>query len=236
MLSMAWREMNVCDERRKFINDWLKREFTFSELCIRFGISRKTGYKFLNRFRLEGNASFMDESRARLTQVDATSNKMIELLLNIKHRYPLWGPRKVRDFLILNAQTDLPATSTIGNIFKQHGLVKPRKTRLKTPPHTQPLKQCNAPNVVWSADFNLGDGQICHPLTITDNYSRYLLSCFAMPGPRLLECKQEFHRIFAKYGLPDAIRTDNGQPFAGLCVGGLTQLSIWWLKLGITPE
>jgi putative transposase len=240
VLSMAWRENSVCDERRKFINDWLKREFTLSELCLRFGISRKTGYKLLNRFRLEGEQSFIDRSRARLTQAHATSSEMKELLLRIKHRYPLWGPRKVRDFLILNGQTSLPATSTIGDIFKQHGLVKPRKTRLKTPPHTKPLKHCNAPNVVWSADFKgqfkLGNGQMCYPLTITDNYSRYLLSCLAMPGPRLFESKKEFQRIFEEYGLPDAIRTDNGQPFAGLCIGGLTQLSIWWLKLGITPE
>lgn len=237
---MGWREIDVCDERRKFIADWFNREFTFSELCKRFGISRKTGYKLIERFRCEGDDAFQDHSRARLVQSHAVPLEMQLELLNAKARYPLWGPRKIRDLLIQNGHRELPASSTVGDIFKRHGLVKPRKIRRKTPSHLLPLKDCTAPNIVWSADFKgqfkLGNGEYCYPLTITDNYSRYLFSCHGMHRPTLLESMKVFRRIFDEFGLPEAIRTDNGQPFAGLCIGGLTQLSIWWLKLGIIPE
>jgi transposase InsO family protein len=237
---MGWRELDVCDERRKFIEDWLKREFTFIGLCNRFGISRKTGYKLLQRFRREGDNAFQDQSRARVSQAHAISSDMELKLLNTKARYPLWGPRKIRDFLIQTGHVGLPASSTVGDIFKRHGLVKSRKIRRKSPPHLLPLKHCVAPNIVWSADFKgqfeLGNGQYCYPLTITDNYSRYLFSCHAMSSPILAESMKVFRRAFEEYGLPEAIRTDNGQPFAGLSVGGLTQMSIWWLKLGIIPE
>lgn len=238
---MGWQESAAVDERRKFIDDWLKREYSFSELCNRFKISRKTGYKLLDRFRSEGDIAFHDRSRARLSQSHALSKQVTQELLMIKSRYPLWGPRKIRDFLaIQNGLVKLPSASTIGDLFKRHGLVKPRKTRRKTPPHTMPLNHCNAPNNVWSADFKghfeLGNSQYCYPLTITDNYSRYLFSCHAMKSPTLNESIKVFRHVFEEYGLPDAIRTDNGQPFAGLCIGGLSQLSIWWLKLGIIPE
>ena len=168
------------------------------------------------------------------------SDVTVQKLLELKARYPLWGPRKIRDLLIHRGSSDLPAASTIGNVLKQHGLVTPRKKRLKTPPHSLPLKHCAAPNMVWSADFKgqfqLGNLEYCYPLTISDNYSRYLFSCHAMKGPTLAESMKIFHRVFQEHGLPDAIRTDNGQPFAGLGIGGLTQMSIWWLKLGIIPE
>lgn len=238
---MSWHESGVIDERRKFIDAWLKREFSFKELCERFKISRKTGYKLLARFRSEGDTAFRNRSRARLAQAHALSDQMVGELLVLKARYPLWGPRKIRDFLIIQNGLDKPpAASTIGDLFKRYGLVKPRKTRRKTPPHTIPLKHCNAPNRVWSADFKgqfeLGDGQYCYPLTITDNYSRQVLACHALKSPNLSESIKVFQRVFEQYGLPDAIRTDNGQPFAGLGIGGLSQLSIWWLKLGIIPE
>lgn len=204
---MVWRKSAVIDERRRFIEDWLKREFSFSDLCERFQISRKTGYKLLDRFRHEGDKAFCDRSRARLSQVHALPAAMVHKLLDLKARYPLWGPRKIRDFLIHEGFLPFPAASTIGDLFKRHGLVKPRTPRRKTPPHTQPLIHCDQPNRVWSLE-----------------------------SPNLSESMKVFRRVFEEYGLPDAIRTDNGQPFAGLGIGGLTQLSIWWLKLGIMPE
>jgi putative transposase len=132
------------------------------------------------------------------------------------------------------------AISTVSNILKQAGLVKPRKRHCKTPPYTLPFQECLGPNLVWSADykgqFKTDDGQLCYPLTVTDNYSRYLLGCKALRHPDYSGTKPVFEAIFKKYGLPAAIRTDNGAPFASTGLGGLSRLSVWFIKLGIKPE
>ncbi len=238
---MTWQETKTYEEKRRFIEDWMEREHTFKRLCERYGVSRKTGYKLVNRFMAEGGKSFEEKSRSRHHHPNATPNHVIQELLSLKHRYPHWGPKKINLFLEQErAGKDWPAPSTIGDILKKHGLVKSRKRRRQIPAHSQPLRHFLGSNDVWSADFKgqfkLGDGKYCYPLTMTDNYSRFILTCDALARPThdgVIPC---FERVFREYGLPDAIRTDNGQPFAGCGIGGLTRLSIWWLKLGITPE
>ncbi|WP_064276706.1 integrase core domain-containing protein [Fluoribacter gormanii] len=237
---MIWQNTQAETEKLKFIGDWLKKEFDFTDLCKRYGISRKTGYKLINRYQEEGEQALKPRSHARHHHPNVTAYDKQSRLLALKHRYPKWGPVKLRDWLLLNEPHEKwPAASTIGDILKNNGLVKPRKYRKKVAAHTEPFSACEAPNHIWSADFK-GQFRVgkpyCYPLTITDNYSRFLLVCDGLLGPRLKETMEGFKKAFIEYGLPDAIRTDNGQPFAGLGIGALTSLSIWWLKLGIMPE
>jgi putative transposase len=240
VLPMTWQATDERREKIKFIGDWLKGEYSFIDLCRRYEISRKTGYKLINRFKEEGETAVQALSHARHNHPNATAYEKQERLISLKHRYPKWGPEKIRDWLLLNEPNkEWPASSTIGEILKKHGLVKPRKYKKRVPAHSEPFLECNESNRVWSADykgqFRVGE-PYCYPLTITDNYSRFLFMCKGLDGPKLKETMEGFRQVFIEYGLPDAIRTDNGQPFAGLSVGGLTRLSIWWLKLGIMPE
>jgi putative transposase len=186
-------------------------------------------------------AAFKERSRAPLNIPHKTPEAIEAKLLALKYRYPYWGPSMIRDFLIREGIEGLwPAASTIGEIFKRHGLVKPRKLRKKAAAHSEPLKHCVAPNQVWSADFKgqfrLKNEKYCYPLTMTDNYSRFLFLCEGLDSPNCNDAMRCYEKVFREYGFPDSIRTDNGQPFAGLAVGGLTRLSIWLLKLGIMPE
>jgi putative transposase len=240
VLSMNWKNTDEYKERIKFIGDWLKDEFSFSDLCKRYGISRKTGYKLINRYKEEGGLSLHHRSHARHHHPNATSHKVQQRIIELKHRFPKWGPEKLRDWLLLNENHQLwPAASTIGDILKKHGLVKTRRYRNNVPAYSQPFAECIAPNDVWSADFKgqfrVG-GIYCYPLTISDNHSRFLLTCKGLEHPSLKETMPGFKQAFIEFGLPNAIKTDNGQPFAGLSIGGLTLLSIWFLKLGIMPE
>jgi putative transposase len=238
---MAWHETGTEKERLRFFNDWKNRKYSMTELCIKYGISRKTGYKFVNRICVEGEKAVHDRPRTKFTYPNITKYEVVEELLEAKRRHINWGPAKIRDYLkINNPHLVLPATSTVGSIFRQHGLVKPRKKRLQIPAYTQPLSHAQENNSVWSVDFKgqfkLGNGELCYPLTISDNFSRYLICCESLANPTLEGSRRVFEKIFEIYGLPDAIRSDNGQPFAGTGILGLTQLSVWWLKLGIKHE
>lgn len=239
---MVWRNTNSKCEKIKFIGDWLKEEFKFSDLCKKYGVSRKTGYKLINRYEAEGEQVLKEKSHARHHHPNETEDEIKQRILDLKYRYPNWGPEKLRNWLMRDdPASNWPAISTMGDILKRHGLVKKRKYRKHVPAHSAPFSECDAPNVVWSADFKgqfrLGrNGPYCYPLTVSDNYSRFLLACEGLERPTLAATIKCFKKIFAEYGLPDAIKTDNGQPFAGVGIGGLTQLSIWWLKLGIIPE
>ena len=240
VLSMSWKNTDEHKERIKFIGDWLKEEFSFTDLCKRYEISRKTGYKLINRFKEEGELALRPRSHARHSHPNATPHVVQKRLIELKHRFPQWGPDKLRDWLLLNeGHLTWPAVSTIGDILKKHGLVKARKYRKRVPAHSEPFAACSAPNDVCSADFKgqfkVG-GVYCYPLTISDNYSRFLLVCKGLKHPSLKETMIGFEQAFIEFGLPNAIKTDNGQPFAGLSIGGLTHLSIWLLKLGIMPE
>lgn len=238
---MSWKKSSIKEEKQKFLNEWLKKEFTFKELCERYEISRKTGYKLVNQFKESGEGAFEKRSCRRHHHPNAVTQEIQKKLLSLKYRYSNWGPAKIRDWLLLDKPTgSWPASSTIGEILKRHGLVRPRKKRKHVPAYTEPFSACTRPNQVWSADFKgqflLGDKSYCYPLTITDNYSRYLFLCEGLKSPNTKEVIKLFEKIFKKHGLPEAIRTDNGQPFAGLGIGALTRLSIWCLKLGICFE
>ena len=238
---MVWRENSVNKERMLFISEWLKKEHKFNELCERFGISRKTGYKWVNRYNSEGESALLPRTSAPHHCPHKTDNMVIEKILAYKYRYPTWGPMTLKAKLEKDYPLIVwPAVSTMGEILKEHGLVKPRRKRRKTPPYSEPFLTCNAPNKVWSADFKgqfkLSNGKLCYPLTITDNYSRLIIACEALPDIKVTGVIPVFKRVFQEYGLPEAIRTDNGTPFSSTSPGGLSQLSLWWLKLGIKPE
>ncbi|MGH8491440.1 MAG: DDE-type integrase/transposase/recombinase, partial [Gammaproteobacteria bacterium] len=170
-----------------------------------------------------------------------TDPALCERIVQYKLCHQRWGPKKVMDGLRrAEPESAWPADSTAGEILKRAGLVGAPRRRRRVPPHSEPLAHCEGANAVWSADFKgdfaLGDGRRCYPLTITDNFSRYLLQCRALARATLSATQPWFEWVFRAYGLPNAIRTDNGAPFASLAVGGLSRLSAWWIRLGICPE
>lgn len=238
---MPWKETCAMNEKERFIRAWLEPGRKVNRLCKRFGISTKTGYKWINRFQEEGFPGLADRSRARHTQAHQTPAAVVEQILELKHRHPDWGPVSI-DSALYRANPDFPwpATSTIGEILKRHNLVKPRRKRAKVPPLTEPLAHAIEPNDVWSADykgqFQLGNGRWCYPLTMSDNCSRLLIRCQGLYGPKLKPSMAVYESAFREYGLPRRIRTDNGFPFAMVTLGGLTPLTVWLLKLGVMPE
>jgi transposase InsO family protein len=181
-------------------------------------------------------------SRAPHRHPNAIDDALAGKLLQIKATHVHFGPRKVRDYLMLNGHRGvLPAASTIGELYKRHGLVRARgKPRARSVPMSEPLRHATAPNIVWSADFKghfrMNNGRWCYPLTLSDNASRYLLVCQGLAHPSEAAVWPYFEQAFREYGLPRALRTDNGAPFASVALGGLTRLSVWLLKLGIALE
>ena len=168
-------------------------------------------------------------------------SKVAERIVQEKLAHPSFGPKKVMDRLrAVEPDTPWPADSTAGDILKRNGLVRPRRKRRHVPPHPHALVTCDAPAQSWSADFKgdfrLGNGQRCYPLTLTDNHSRFILQCRALSRMTTDAVKPWFEWVFREYGLPEAMRTDNGSPFASRAAGGLSQLSAWWVRLGIRPE
>ena len=238
---MPWKESCVMNERMKFLAEYLKQDWSVSALCRKFGISRKTGYKWIDRYLRDGPPGLFEHSRAPHHHPEAVSDAIVDRILRLREQKPRRGPRKLRAWLVEHEpDIDWPAISTFGRILARHGKVVPRVIRRRTPPYTQPFQHSTAPNDVWCADFKgwfrTGDGQRCEPLTVTDSFSRYLLACRTLPRTTQGYVREVFEGLFRTYGLPWAIRTDNGAPFAGRAVGGLCRLSVWWVKLGILPE
>ena len=238
---MPWKETSAVEERIRFVMELERGELSKAALCRRFGISRPTGDKWIRRYEVAGLHGLDDQSRVALRHPNATPEELAELIVVLRRRYPNWGPKKLRVLLERRYQEiPWPACSTIGEILRRAGLTAPRKLRRRTPPHTQPFAACDCPNAVWCADFKgwfrTGDGTRCDPLTISDAYSRYLLRLQGMCETREGPVRSLFEATFRQYGLPAAIRTDNGAPFASHGIGGLSRLSVWWLKLGIEPE
>jgi transposase InsO family protein len=239
---MPWKETCRMEEKLKFIAAALGGLGSHASTCRQFGISRQAGYDLLARYRAEGESALVPRSRAPHTHPNEIDEAMARRLLEVKAAYVHFGPRKVRDYLVMKGHRGaLPAVSTIGELFRRHGLVHPRgQRRARCAPSTEPFRQATAPNLVWSADFKgqyrLGNGQWCYPLTISDNASRYLLVCQGLPHPTEAGSWPHFRRAFQDYGLPDALRTDNGVPFASISLGGLTRMAVRILKLGIALE
>lgn len=228
------------DERMHFIVAHQRGDWGMAELCRAFGISRKTGYKWLRRYETDGVAGLVEHSRAPHHQPHAVHPDIAALLLQARQAHPTWGPRKLMAWLhAKHPALPLPAASTVGALLKRAGVIVPRRHRRACPSGLPPVADGPAPNAVWCADFKgqfrTGDGQLCYPLTISDHASRYLLRCQALPRPDEVHVWPLFEATFREYGLPDVLRTDNGAPFASVGLGGLTKLSVWWIKLGIQP-
>jgi transposase InsO family protein len=227
-------------ERQRFVLDAEHTPAAFAELCRRYGISRKTGYKWLERYARLGPESLADASHRPQQCPHATSPAVIREILQLR-RVWRWGARKLHALLCeAHPGEPVPAIPTIHRILVRHGRVRPRRrSRVRAHPGRPPTA-IPGPNVVWSVDFKgqfkLGNGRYCYPLTVQDAYSRYLLACEGLAGPLLQPTQRVFRRLFRTYGLPERIRSDNGQPFASSALGRLSQLSVWWLRLGIRPE
>lgn len=239
---MPWKDTCAMDEKIKFIAMVKSGIYSFASSCRQFDISRKAGYELISRYEAEGEQAFTPRSRAPHCHPNAIDEALARKLLQIKATHVHFGPRKVRDFLAMTGHRGaLPAASTIGELYKRHGLVSARgKRRARSAPLSAPLSHATAPNVVWSADFKghfrLKNGRWCYPLTLSDNASRYLLVCQGLAHPTAAAVWPHFEHALRDYGLPRALRTDNGSPFASVALGGLTRLSVWLLKLGITLE
>jgi transposase InsO family protein len=238
---MPWKETCVMDERLRFVAAAHEKKESMAELCRRFGISRKTGYKLLERYSTQGPAALMDRSRARNTHANAVPEAMVRIILAKREAHPTWGPRKLRVALRKESpDTYWPASSTIGTLIKQAGLVEARRRRRRVPSYDGVFAPAAAPNERWNVDFKgwfrTRDGARCDPLTVTDDYSRYLLVCKAVEKANFAHVRASFEKAFEMYGLPTRIRSDNGPPFATRSLSGLSRLSVWWLKLGILPE
>jgi putative transposase len=237
---MPWKESGLMNERLKFVGRLLEGE-KMAELCREFGISRKTGYKFWSRYRTVGLFGLTDRVRKPYRYANQLPMQVEQEILRIKRDKPSWGAPKIREILKRRyPEVQTPAKSTIHCILHRHGLVKQRK-RYRPKLQGTPLVSTENPNDLWCADykgeFTLGDRRYCYPLTITDYSSRYLLACEALDSVAEPDSFDVFERTFKEFGLPKAIRTDNGVPFSSPCaLFGLSRLSIWWLKLGISIE
>lgn len=239
---MPWIETCVMQARVKFVMNLLEGTYSMSELCRAYHISRKTGYKWLSRYRQGGLSDLSDRRRVPMHHPHAMASELKDTILAIKSRFPRWGARKIRARLerICPDWHRYPAVSTIGLFLRKQGLTGSRKRRAQCTPTEWPLTEGQYSNHVWCADFKghfkTGDGHRCNPLTISDHTSRYLLCCHHLDHANYLLTKRRFVRIFRDYGLPRIIRTDNGAPFASVGLGGLSRLSYWWIRLGIHPE
>ena len=242
---MPWRECSAMEERLRFVARLIEGE-GMSDLCREFGISRKTGYKIFHRYKEEGAAAFTDRSRRPVryaNQLPPQIEAQIEaLIVRCKKDKPHWGARKIRELLLRRLPGDvrLPARSTIHAVLDRHGLVS-RLGRRRNHAQGTPLSAGIRPNDLWCADFKgefrLGNGRYCYPLTVTDHASRFLLLCDALESTREEPAIAAFQHLFRERGLPQAIRSDNGVPFASPnALFNLSKLSVWWLRLGIQIE
>lgn len=238
---MPWKEKSPMDERLMMMSDWLGGLYTVTELSLMYEVSRKTIYKWTDRYDKYGVDGLMERGRAPHVHPNRTDEEVLRRLVQAKREHLSWGPKKLIAALMMSdPDVRWPSVSTAEKWLKRNGLVKRRRYRRRVPPYSEPFLNCDKPNRVWSADykgqFRTGDGCLCYPLTISDNTSRYLLSCRGLRSPCYADTRQWFEWTFREYGLPEAIRSDNGTPFAGRGLTGLSRLSVWWIKLGIRPE
>jgi putative transposase len=238
---MGWRECNKMDEKLKFIARYLEGE-KLAPLCREFGITRPTGYKLIERYKMMGQCALVEQKRTPNRYANQLPIAVEAMILDLKREYPNWGAPKIRD-KIMKKYPDVktPATSTIHAVLDRNGLVRHRLGRKRFKATGTPLNHVTEPNQLWCADykgeFMLGNRQYCYSLTITDYASRYLISCEALASTREEFAFEVFTKAFKEFGLPESLRTDNGVPFAsGQSFYNLTKLSVWWLRLGINVE
>lgn len=254
---MPWSEVTAMDARLAFVTaaQQLQQQraaglavLPFATLCAAHGVAPKTGYKWLARYEAAGVAGLTERSRAPHTHPSATTPEVVAALLVLRQRYPHWGPKKLLAVLAREPRwrhTPLPARSTVAALLQRAGLVPARRPRRPVAPaaaDTGPsgYLPLTAPNAVWTLDFKgefrTGDGRYCYPLTVVDGATRFLLACTAQPAIRTSAVQTTCRQLFRTYGLPAALRSDNGPPFARWGLAGLSRLAVWWLRLGLTLE
>jgi len=238
---MGWMETCAVDERMRFVMAVERREEPFAAICRRFGVSRKTGYKWLERYEEGGVEGLIDRSRAAHNHPQAITSAIAKRCLKARRAHPTWGPVKIRAWLARRTpRTSWPAASSIGALFDREGLTVKRRLRRRGPPSSAPFGHCGGPNNVWCVDFKgwflTGDGTHCEPLTLSDAHSRYLLRCQVLPRTDTDHVWPVIEAAFREFGLPQRLRSDNGAPFASRGAGGLSQLAVKVIKAGVMPE
>jgi transposase InsO family protein len=237
---MPWGESSVKDQKVMFVADCVRGEESMTALCERYGISRQTGHELKKRFLAEGPSGLEERSRAPLQHGRATPAELVVRLIEARKRWPHWGPKKLLAKLSREAPgLAWPRASTVSEILRREGLSQPRRRRRRPLTVEQPFIDVTAANDAWCIDFKgwfrTDDGQRCDPFTVSDAFSRYLLAVEVMePTGQAVQTKMD--ELFKQHGLPVAIRSDNGSPFASTGAGGLTRLSARWAKMGIRLE
>jgi transposase InsO family protein len=237
---MPWKGVTVSEQKQRFIEDFLLNYYSVTELAERFSIARKTAHKWINRYKERGQAGLEEHSRRPRSCPWQTSSVIVEELIALRKTHPRWGPKKLLDVMgRREPDRGLPAISTAAKILAENGLVKPRRRTRRAHPGC-PQTKAAEPNDIWPADykgqFRLKNGNYCFPLTVSDLASRFILGVDAHPAISQEKSFAHFRRLFEEYGLPKRIRTDNGVPFASNALARLSQLSVWFIKLGIYPE
>jgi transposase InsO family protein len=238
---MPWKESKPVDERMRLIARVLDGE-RMTDLCREFGISRKTGNKFLERYKRFGPGGLQDLGRRPAKLANQSSPQVQKLVLDMKRDKPTWGAAKIREYLVQkHPSIRFPVRSTVHEILDRHGLVRKQgRKRGKYPARPTHLGRASEANEIWCTDFKgqfrLGNRKYCYPLTVSDQFSRYLLACEGLESTGEEDVSHIFRQVFEEYGLPNAIRSDNGCPFSTRTVFGLSKLSVWWLRLGIRLE
>jgi putative transposase len=238
---MPWRNTSPMDQKLLFITDCARGLDPVAEVCCRYHVSRKTGYKWIHRFKEHGTAGLSERSRRPLHCPDGTPADVVQALLEARRHHPTWGPKKLLALLARqHPEGKWPAVSTACRLLKKNGLITSPRRRRRISHPGRPLTPMTQPNEIWTADFKghfrTGDGLYTYPLTVQDGFSRYLLDVQAFLSPSHQLTQPVFERLFREYGLPRIIRTDNGAPFATTAIGRLSRLSVWWIRLGIFPE
>lgn len=228
------------DERARFVRDWERNDLSFTELCEHYGISRPIGYKWLDRYEDAGFEGLKDRSRRPHSSPNRTPSELVEKILEVRRKHPTWGGRKIAGFMQRREMPTIPGASTIDDLLRKHGLTHSRGRRRRPGHPGRPVITAAGANELWTADFKgefrLRTGAYCYPLTVADQFSRYLLACTGRRSTAHDGAQAVFDQLFREYGLPLAIRTDNGTPFASAGLARLSRLSVWWIKLGIHPE
>lgn len=242
MAIMPWKHTETMIEKERFAVLASTGKFTISQLCEDFGISRKTGHKYLERYRARGREGLVELSRRPKSSSMATNEEVEAAILKERVKHPTWGPKKIRELLrMVHGVESPPWESTIARILSRHGLSDRRKRKPGVhrvhPEHLTESTRCNE---VWTIDFKgwfvLGNGERCDPLTVCDRYSRYVIGCYGCENQQFLGTLRICKRLMRYHGKPEIIRVDNGAPFASMALGGLSALSVWWIEQGIRVE
>ena len=238
---MPWQETSLMDQRIQFIGDYQRGLLPLTALANRFGLSRQTAYKWIDRYEAGGPPALADQSRRPRSCPHATPEDLVTAVLEERRHHPRWGAKKLLRILRRKDPDGAwPARSTVCDLLKRHDLVPKTRRRPRLPHPGRPLTPMTEPNAIWTADFKgqfkTRDGEYCYPLTLVDGYSRYLLACQGLRSTTIVLARPIVQRVFEEYGLPRIIRPDNGVSFATPALGRLSLLSVWWIGLEIYPE